>query len=76
MAWTLKWERQQTRTADALSGKGETIFHLQVQDDWGGDYWLHLEVRGGAELYDLDQFCFVKHMPKYTLMKTTAVPCP
>jgi len=43
-------------TADDLSGKEETIFHLKVQDAWGGDYWPHLEMRGGTELYDLDQY--------------------
>jgi len=43
-------------TADAQSGRKETIFHLQVLDAWGGDYWLHMEMRGDAELYDLDQY--------------------
>jgi len=32
------------------------LYHLQVQDAWGGDYWLHLEMRGNATLQDLDDY--------------------
>ena len=50
--------KRQEALAEALARPGdqETIFHLRVQDSWDGDYWLHLEMRGGAELYDLDQY--------------------
>ena len=50
-------ERQKKiETADAGRGRKETIYHLQVQDAWDGDYWLQLEMRGGAELVDLDEY--------------------
>jgi len=32
------------------------LYHLQVQDDWGGDFWLHLEMPGKATLEDLDYY--------------------
>jgi len=32
------------------------MFHLQVQDAWGGNYWLHLEMKGSATLADLDHY--------------------
>jgi hypothetical protein len=32
-----------------------TLYHLQVQDAWSGDYWLHLEMRGSTTLVDLDE---------------------
>lgn len=31
-------------------------YHLQVQDAWRGDYWLHLEVNGSASLSHLDSY--------------------
>jgi hypothetical protein len=34
----------------------QTLYHLQVQDAWGGNYWLHLEMRGNATLQDLDDY--------------------
>jgi hypothetical protein len=42
--------------ADAGSGRPQRIFHLQVQDAWTGDYWLHLEMNGAATMWDLDQY--------------------
>lgn len=33
-------------TAQAAGGDSQTIYHLQVQDAWSGDYWLHLEMSG------------------------------
>ncbi len=42
--------------ANRKSGAGEPLFHLQVQDAWAGDYWLHLEMAGAAPLKDLDRY--------------------
>lgn len=50
-------EREQAlETADAKASKEENIYHIQVEDAWGGDFWLHLEVRGSARLKDLDSY--------------------
>ncbi len=42
--------------ADAGEGWTQKLYHLRVQDAWGGDYWLHLEMRGRATLDDLDHY--------------------
>lgn len=43
--------------ADAAGpGKPETIFHLQIQDRYTSDFWLHLEMRGSAPLRTLDSY--------------------
>ena len=34
--------------ADGGRGVIEPIYHLQVRDAWGGDYWLNLEMPGSA----------------------------
>lgn len=34
--------------------RSETLYHLRVQDAGGGEFWLDLEMRGSATLYDLD----------------------
>jgi hypothetical protein len=48
-------QRQQAiATANGKRGQDQTLYHLQVQDAWGGSYWLHLEMRGNATLKDLD----------------------
>jgi hypothetical protein len=44
------------QAADATGGERETIFHLQAQDAAGGDFWLHLEMRGSATLKKLDEY--------------------
>lgn len=50
-------QRQQAiSAADARRGKGQTLYHLQVQDAWTGQHWLHLEMRGNATLDDLDTY--------------------
>lgn len=36
--------------------KGQALYHLQIQDAWQGDFWLHLEMRGSATLADLDHY--------------------
>jgi hypothetical protein len=42
--------------ADAGAGEDETLIHLQVQDAHGGEFWLHLEMRGTATLKKLDDY--------------------
>ena len=37
-------------------GKERLLYHLQVQDAWSGDFWLHLEMDGAAQLLDLDAY--------------------
>lgn len=37
-------------------GKEQALYHLQVQDAWWGDFWLHLEMKGLATLEDLDHY--------------------
>jgi hypothetical protein len=39
-----------------VRGHSKTVYHLQVQDNYSGDYWLHLEMRGDASLEDLDGY--------------------
>ena len=49
---------QERQTAISQSGikKNEPIYHLQIQDAWSGDFWLHLEMRASAKLVDLDGY--------------------
>src|ERR1700733_3143600 len=42
--------------ADGKRGAFERIYHLQVKDAWGGDYWLNLEMPGSATLAQLDSY--------------------
>ncbi|MBU0490994.1 MAG: plasmid pRiA4b ORF-3 family protein [Chloroflexi bacterium] len=50
-------ERQAAiQTANQGSGQTQQLYHLQVQDAWGGDFWLHLEMNGSATLADLDSY--------------------
>lgn len=37
-------------------GRNQTIYHLHVLDDFSGDFWLHLEMKGSARLDDLDDY--------------------
>jgi hypothetical protein len=48
--------RQEAIAAKGNNGQDETLYHLQVQDAWGGEFWLHLEMRGAAALKDLDSY--------------------
>lgn len=41
---------------DAGAGDPQSLYHLRVQDAWGGDFWLHLEMQGRATLKDLDHY--------------------
>ncbi len=50
---------QRRAIIDAVNGKkgvSETLFHLRVQDNYGGDFWLNLEMRGNATLATLDHY--------------------
>jgi len=42
--------------ANAADGEEEVLYHLQIQDQQTGLYWLHLEMRGSATLEDLDDY--------------------
>lgn len=42
--------------ADAGKGREQALLHLLVQDARPGAYWLHLEMRGGATLDELDEY--------------------
>ena len=42
--------------ASQKGGRTEVLYHLQVQDAWWGDYWLHLEMAGSTRLEDLDHY--------------------
>lgn len=42
--------------ANQGSGKEQMLYHLQVQDAWWVDLWLHLEMKGSATLADLDHY--------------------
>lgn len=37
-------------------GRQLPIFHLLVEDAWGGDFWLHLEIPGSTTLEELDNY--------------------
>jgi hypothetical protein len=50
-------QRQEAiKAADQGSGQDQPLYHLQVQEAWGGDYWLHLEMKGTATLKELDRY--------------------
>jgi hypothetical protein len=34
----------------------ERLYHLQIQDAWSSDFWLHIEMSGRASLQDLDRY--------------------
>jgi hypothetical protein len=36
----------------------QRLYHLQIQDAWSADFWLHLEMNGNASLKDLD--CYLR----------------
>jgi hypothetical protein len=50
--------QRQERSARAESAKRtpETLYHLRMQDAWGGQFWIDLEVRGSATLQDIDAY--------------------
>lgn len=34
----------------------QRLYHLQIQDAWSSDFWLHLEMNGAATLNELDRY--------------------
>jgi hypothetical protein len=42
--------------AERRKAHREKLYHLHVQDAWGGDFWLELEIRGTATLKGLDHY--------------------
>ena len=42
--------------AEKTRRQRQTLYHLQIQDAYSGYFWLHLEMRGGATLEDLDRY--------------------
>lgn len=43
-------------TANSKSGQDGIIYHLQIQEAWQGDFWLHLEMNGKATMEKLDSY--------------------
>ncbi|MBF0375965.1 MAG: hypothetical protein HQK72_00605 [Desulfamplus sp.] len=48
--------KEKVEAANQKRGKEETIYHLQINDAWQKDFWLHLEMKGSAKLIDLDDY--------------------
>ena len=48
--------KEAVRKADQKPGKEQTIYHLQIQDAWSGDFWLHLEMCASETLAELDSY--------------------
>ncbi len=46
----------QAAAAAGVKRRGQTLYHLQVQDAYSGYFWLQLEMRGDATLQDLDEY--------------------
>jgi hypothetical protein len=42
--------------ANQGNGQTQTLYHLKVEDAFGGDFWLHLEMSGTATLKKLDDY--------------------
>lgn len=53
---TCQQRAEATKKADHQAGKVEPIYHLQIQDVWNSDFWLHVEMRGSANLNSLDTY--------------------
>lgn len=48
--------REAIDTASQTRRPVETLFHLRVQDSWGGKFWLDLEVCGSSTLASIDGY--------------------
>ena len=48
--------RRSIEQADGHHRSNGPLYHLQVRDDHGLGYWLHLEMDGSATLFDLDHY--------------------
>ncbi len=46
------------KAAESNQPAGQTgpLYHLQIQDAWSPDFWLHIEMKGDASLKDLDRY--------------------
>jgi hypothetical protein len=53
---TCSARQQRIAQTDHQHGKERLLYHVQVQDAWSGDFWLHLEIDGVARLLDLDAY--------------------
>jgi hypothetical protein len=55
LATCSEWQLALTQ---ATKGKAHsvTVYHLQVQDAWSGDFWLQLEMLGWEKLEKLDDY--------------------
>ena len=49
-------DRQNAINTAIESGNYQFLYHILVQNSWGGDYWLHMEVNGSSTLGDLDNY--------------------
>jgi hypothetical protein len=52
---TCRQRRAVIAKAERRKANRQMLYHLRVQDAWGGDFWLDLEMRGTATLQDLDE---------------------
>ncbi|OQY44538.1 MAG: hypothetical protein B6242_12480 [Anaerolineaceae bacterium 4572_78] len=48
--------KEHASIADQKPGETQKLYHLQIQDAWNADFWLHLEVNGSATLEDIDYY--------------------
>lgn len=48
--------QEQMNSAARTRRKPERLHHLRMQDAYGGQFWLDLEVRGSATLNDIDAY--------------------
>jgi len=42
--------------SEEKASQKQRLYHLQIQDVWSSDFWLHLEMNGNATLEDLDHY--------------------
>ncbi|MCI5144953.1 MAG: hypothetical protein D3923_05345 [Candidatus Electrothrix sp. AR3] len=47
---------QTIEAATAQSGKQTILYHVLIQDMWGGDFWLHVEISEQVTLKKLDVY--------------------
>ncbi|HEX5438520.1 MAG TPA: hypothetical protein VFW98_15310 [Gemmatimonadaceae bacterium] len=53
---TCEARAERIATANRRSRPSGTLLHLQIQDAYAGQYWLHLEMAGSAALSTLDAY--------------------
>jgi len=52
----LKSCAQRQEAIKAAESNEQRLYHLQIQDSWSPDFWLHLEAKGTATLQNLDHY--------------------